>query len=382
MINPLVLMALLPALGWFQVAPNCELVEEGFGTTGQLPIRAEVVTDGLEVPWALAFVSKSDILVSERPGRIRLIRDGKLLEKPVATLQTGANGEGGLLGIAAHPQIEVNGLFYVYSTVENADGRFNQVDRYQLSADRLSARFDRRIISKIPGEVFHDGGRLRFGPDGMLYVGTGDAGTGSLSQDPQSLAGKILRVLPDGAIPATNPFPASPVFLLGIRNTQGFDWVNGDTLVVTDHGPTGEMGLSGLDEVSFVQAGQNLGWPTIHGCESKAGLVTPDLVWQEALPPGGAAIVRGNTIPEWKGDLLIASLRSMHLQRLDLDGSGGKRILSHEVYFEGDLPEGWGRLREVISAPDGYIYLTTSNCDGRGTCPPRKDAVLRIMKNG
>ncbi|MBD2534327.1 PQQ-dependent sugar dehydrogenase [Nostoc flagelliforme FACHB-838] len=354
----------------------CNLVKDGFGSQGQVNLRVEEVVTGLEVPWGIAFLPNQDMLVTERPGRVRIVRDGKLVQKPVATIDVTDSGEDGLLGIATHPNFADNRFFYVYYTADRNGSQVNRVERWQLSNNGLSASRDRVILDNIPVAQYHNGGRIRFGPDGMLYIGTGDAGEPQSSQDINSLAGKILRVTPNGEIPPDNPFEKSPVYITGIRNTQGFDWADKSTLWVTDHGPSGDLGRRGHDEVSVAKAGDNLGWPTIYRCESQEGLVTPSIVWREALPPGGAIIYTGNSIPEWKGSLIIAALRSQHLQRVVFNPKSPQQVERHEVYLQSK----YGRLREAIMGPDGELYVTTSNCDGRGDCPSQQDKILRITR--
>jgi aldose sugar dehydrogenase len=354
----------------------CTLVQDGFGSPGQVNIRAEEVVTGLEVPWGIAFLPNQDMLVAERPGRVRLVRDGKLIQQPVATIKVTDSGEGGLLGIATHPNFAQNRFFYVYYTGDRNGSQVNRVERWRLSENGLSAASDRIILDNIPVALYHNGGRIRFGPDGMLYIGTGDARKPQISQDVNSLAGKILRVTPDGEVPPDNPFGKNPVYITGIRNTQGFDWLDQSTLWVTDHGPSGELGRSGHDKASLAKAGDNLGWPTTYRCESQQGLVTPSIVWRQALPPGGAAIYTGNSIPEWKGSLIISTLRSEHLQRVVFNPKSPQQVQRHEVYLQGK----YGRLRDAIMGPDGELYVTTSNCDGRGSCPAEQDKILRITQ--
>jgi aldose sugar dehydrogenase len=357
-------------------SPTCVLVKETYGPTGQVPMRAESVVTGLEVPWGIVFISDREMLVTERPGRVRLVRDWVLVAEPVATLPVDSSKERGLLGIAAHPGFAANGLFYVYLTAAGTTGPENRVERWRLASDHMTATRDKVIIGGIPSAEFHDGGRLRFGPDGMLYVGTGDARRPDASQDVDNPAGKILRLTPDGAIPADNPFPQKTAFLVGIRNTQGFDWRDPQTLWVTDHGPSGDLSRRGHDEVTVAGPGANLGWPTIYSCETREGMVSPSLTWEEAVPPGGAAIYRGTKISEWTDSLLIGSLGSKHLHRVTFDAAQPTKVASHEVY----LQNAHGRLREVIMGPDGDLYVTTSNCDGRGDCPKDKDKILRITR--
>ena len=212
----------------------------------------------------------------------------------------------------------------------------------------------------------------------MLYIGTGDAREPELAQDRSSLADKLLRVTLDGEVPPGNPFPGSPVYLTGIRNIQGVAWPGASTSWLTDHRPTGELGRTGHDEVNVAEAGDNLGWPPIYGCASRQGMLTPVLTWDTAVPPGGAAVYRGDAIPAWQGDLIIGTLGSRYLHRVIFDAEASGPIRYHEVYLRDDQPEGYGRLRAVAMGPDGTLYVTTSNCDGRGTCSPDGDKILWI----
>lgn len=357
-------------------SPSCILVQDDWGPDGSVPFTVDVIAEGLEVPWGIAFLPGGDALVTERPGRVRLLRGGVLQPQVVADVPIAGRGEGGLLGIVAHPDFATNRQFYLYVTTEAGGSAENRVERWTLSEDHTSATFERVIIDGIRSAPNHDGGRLRFGPDGMLYVGTGDAGNPDSAQDPKSLNGKLLRLTPDGQVPTDNPTSGSPVFLLGIRNTQGWDWKDGTTLYVTDHGPSGDTNRRGHDEVNVVHAGDNLGWPDIYSCEAKEGRVTPSLTFDDAMPPGGAAIYTGNAISEWKGSLLVGTLGSRHLHRVVFDAQDPRKVATHEVY----LRNTYGRLRDVIMGPDGHLYVTTSNCDGRGDCGPRKDLILRLKR--
>lgn len=360
--------------------PACVLVADGFGPLDTTEIRVEQVVDGLAIPWGIAFLPDGDALVSERDGDLRLVRDiagdARLEPTAVARMDTGNSSEGGLLGIALHPDFASNRLFYLYVTIEAGGTVANRIERWRLAESNATAALDRVIYAGIPAARFHNGGRLRFGPDGMLYVGTGDARDPELSRDPQSPAGALLRLTPDGTIPADNPWPGSPVYLSGLRNTQGWDWpVAGDasTLWITDHGPSGDTGRRGHDEVSIAKAGDDLGWPTIYSCEEQDGLVTPVLTWEEAAPPGGAAIYTGSAIPEWRGSLIVGTLGSRHLHVVRIERGS---VARHGGTLDGE----YGRLREVIMGPDDELYVTTSNCDGRGDCGDRKDMILRITR--
>ena len=357
------------------IDPSCLRVADGFGAKGTVAVRAEEVASGLVVPWGLAFLPNGDMLITERPGRVRLVRGGVLAAAPVVTVAVSTEAESGLLGIALHPDFAANRFFYLYETVDKAGKRVNRVERFVLAADGLTATAEKVIFDDAAAAQFHDGGRIRFGPDGMLYIGIGDAREPDLAQVPEGPNGKVLRLTAEGQVPADNP-GGRAAYILGVRNTQGFDWLDAATMIISDHGPSGDTGRSGHDELSLAKAGDNLGWPTIYACETKAGLVTPRMTWKDAAPPGGLALYRGTAIPEWTNSVLIGVLKSTHLQRVVLASTSPFNVVKHEVYFEGEL----GRIREVIVGPDGHLYLTTSNCDGRGSCPATKDRVLRIVK--
>jgi aldose sugar dehydrogenase len=356
--------------------PACLLLEDDFGPAGKLPIRAEIAVRGLTIPWGIAFISEDEWLVTERPGRVRLIRQRKLIDAPVAELPIAKAGEGGLRDIELHPSFAENRLFYLYATVSSDEEPSNRVELWRLAPDHRSAMRERIVLDRIPAAKYHDGGRMRFGADGMLYVAVGDAGEPDHAQDPSSLSGKILRITAEGERPGDNPFPDSLAYMIGLRNPQAFDWLGANTLVIADHGPSGEMLRRGHDEVSVADKGQNLGWPPIYGCEREDGMVTPLIVWEDAAPPGGALIYRGQRIPEWRNSLLVATLRSEHLQRIELSSQPPWRVLHNEVYFA----EKFGRLRTLALSPRGELYVTTSNCDGRGDCPDHGDVILEISR--
>lgn len=358
----------------------CERVAQGYGPAGQVAIEATVVARGLDVPWSIDWLPDGHMVVTERDGALLRI-DPAAPDDPVrlAAVPVNEAGEGGLLGMALHPEFAANRFVYLYYTGGNRQP-VNRVERWIMAEDGQTAAADRIIVDDIPARQYHNGGRLRFGPDGHLYIGTGDAGSPASSQDPDSLAGKILRVTDEGAIPDDNPFPGSATWIYGIRNTQGFDWLGDGRMVVTDHGPSGlgnEGGRSGHDEITLAAPGDNLGWPDIYACEEGDGLVTPAMTWANAMPPGGAAIYTGDAIPEWRGDTFIGVLGFGdgigHLHRIRFAGDGGIEI--SETYLRGDF----GRLRDVAMGPDGHLYVTTSGCDGRGSCGAG-DVILRIAR--
>ena len=374
---------------------RCQLVRDEPGQPGEVELHVEVITDGLEIPWGLAILPTGDLLVTERPGRVRLIQDGEIIPEPV--LEFGVSmppplygldllgSEGGLLGVLLHPDFAANRLFYLFYNIDNEDGvQIGRIERYALSGDGRSAAFDRVILDDLPAGLHHQGGRMRLGPDGMLYVGVG-AYEPHDAQDPGTLAGKLLRMDLEGGIPADNPDPDSYIFASGIRNTQGYDWYDNRHIVMVEHGPSGiELGrqdLRGYDEVNVVTAGDNLGWPRIWGCDAEEGLVRPVLTWENPVPPTGGTFYRGDLIPEWTGSFLFTTVglsdrpgHGRHLHRVVFDENDPYTVLSHEVH----LQDAYGRLRTIVSDSDGWLYVMTSNCDNRGECPSQGDLILRI----
>jgi glucose/arabinose dehydrogenase len=312
--------------------------------------------------------------LTERPGRVRLVVNGQLRTQPALTLPVAAVGEGGLLGLALHPDFSRTGWVYLYYTYQT-DQLWNRVVRYRLADDQLVE--PQVILDRIPGASIHDGGRIAFGPDGKLYVTTGDARDPEAAQDLASLAGKILRLEPDGSLPPDNPFPGSPVWTYGHRNPQGLAWTNDGRLYATEHGPTGDLGLAAHDEVNLIEPGKNYGWPFVVADLVRRPL--PDAVppvaqsGQTTWAPSGATFVRAGSIPQWQGNLLFAGLRSQALWRLVLTPDG-RSAVQLEALYQGEF----GRLRTVVEGPDGAIYLLTSNRDGRGNPRAGDDRLVRI----
>jgi glucose/arabinose dehydrogenase len=300
--------------------------------------------------------------------------NGQLRTRPALTLPVAAVGEGGLLGLALHPDFSRTGWVYLYYTYQT-DQLWNRVVRYRLADDQLVE--PQVILDRIPGASIHDGGRIAFGPDGKLYVTTGDARDPEAAQDLASLAGKILRLEPDGSLPPDNPFPGSPVWTYGHRNPQGLAWTNDGRLYATEHGPTGDLGLAAHDEVNLIEPGKNYGWPFVVADLVRRPL--PDAVppvaqsGQTTWAPSGATFVRAGSIPQWQGNLLFAGLRSQALWRLVL-APDGRSAVQLEALYQGEF----GRLRTVVEGPDGAIYLLTSNRDGRGNPRAGDDRLVRI----
>ena len=335
-------------------------------------VGIEVVAGKLKIPWSIDWTPDWTALFTERGGDLRIIRDGILLPDPIFSVDVIDDAEGGLLGIAVDPEFEENQYIYLYQTYKTDGTTLNKVVRYTLANVTVSE--DLVLVDGIPGASYHDGGRIQFGPDGNLYITTGDAGNPSLAQDLDSLAGKILRITREGAIPQDNPFSNSAVWSWGHRNPQGMDWDGSGNLIATEHGPSGERGEA-HDEINLILPGANYGWPETVGDESMAGMQDPLLhTGSETWAPSGSEFYDGDMIPGWTGKYFVANLRGEHLRMIDLDLSNNGTH-SHEGLFEGQF----GRLRDVQTGPDGFLYLLTSNRDGRGSPVSNDDRILKIV---
>jgi len=366
----------------FLFVPPCTQAEGDsatvYRTASGFGFRVEVVAQKLEIPWALAFAPDGRLFVTERPGRLRVIENGQLKSEPVATLPDVLHldgGEGGLMAIALDPQFTTNHFLYLSYTTRSGSGVIiNRVVRYREEKGGLSGQTI--ILDNIPGAQFHDGCRVAFGPDGKLYVTTGDATKRQLAQQMDSLAGKILRLNPDGTIPADNPFPGSPVYTFGHRNAQGLAWhPTTKTAFSTEHGPSGFDGPEGGDEFNLIRAGKNYGWPVIHHEQTHPGMEAPLLLFTPAIAPASGTFYQGNRLPEFTNNFFFGAVRGQHLHRVVLAPPDFITVQSHEALLQGTF----GRIREVVTGPDGALYFTTSNRDGRAAPGPNDDQVLRIV---
>jgi glucose/arabinose dehydrogenase len=324
--------------------------------------KPRTITKGLQVPWGLAFLPNGDALVSERTtGRIlRITGPGhrrvghKRVVMQVPGVDTDA-GEGGLLGLAVSPHYRRDHWVYAYLTTASD----NRIVRFRLGHTLHP------VLTGLRRAEFHDGGRIAFGPDGKLYAGVGETGQTALAQDLSSLNGKILRLNPDGSVPAGNPFPNSLVWSWGHRNVQGLAWDRKGRLWAT------EFGQNTTDEVNLILPGHNYGWPIVEGVGNTQGgsFTNPVVTWTptSTASPSGDAIVGRR--------LFVAGLRCECLFRIRLRGitAGNPVPLYAGVY---------GRLRSVVRAPDHSLWVTTSNRDGRGTPRPGDDRILRIPASG
>ncbi|MGH3240318.1 MAG: PQQ-dependent sugar dehydrogenase [Spirillospora sp.] len=316
--------------------------------------KPNTAATNLTVPWGLAFLPDGSALVSERnSARILQLKPGAQPVEVARLSGVQPTGEGGLLGIAVSPTYEQDGYVYAYYTSASD----NRIVRFKLAASPQQEV----LLSGIPKNSFHDGGRIAFGPDGKLYAGTGDAGNKPSAQNPSSPSGKILRMNPDGTAPADNPTPGSRVYTLGHRNVQGLAWGGGQMYNV-------ELGDRTWDEVNHIEAGDNYGWPNQEGKGGEPTYHDPLAVWStsQASPSGGA--VAGDT-------MYVAALGGRRLWTVPLDGRGGASGPSVAV-----LQGTYGRIRTVAYGPDGWLWVMTSNRDGRGQPAGTDDRILRFPK--
>lgn len=317
----------------------------------------EVAAQNLTVPWEIVFLPDGDMLVTERSGTLKRIGKNNQTHIVEGVQHT---SEGGLLGLALHPNFQENKFIYVYLTTRNATGLVNRVERYHYDADKLTDKT--AIISDIPGASNHDGGRIAFGPDKKLYVTTGDTANEQLAQDKNSLAGKILRLNDDGSTPADNPF-RNAVFSYGHRNPQGLAWDDEGQLWSTEHGRSGVR--SGYDELNLITRGANYGWPSIEGDESASGMVKP------VAHSGASDTWAPASLAYFNGSLYFGGLRGESLYQAKTDDNNQVTLTA---YFKGE----YGRIRAASLGSDNFLYISTSNTDGRGDIKPNDDKILRI----
>jgi glucose/arabinose dehydrogenase len=337
----------------------------------------QLVAAGLRAPWAMDLAADGRLFITERAGRVRIVQlgpGGGLRAEPWATVpaSTSNDGEKGLLGLTLDPDFASNRFVYLYYSYATGGLTRNKVVRMRDANDRGIE--ETILLDGIPGNNNHDGGRIKFGPDGKLYVTTGDAENGANAQDASSLAGKILRLNKDGSVPPDNPTAGSAVLSMGHRNVQGIAWhPESGALYETEHGPSDPFPNCCNDEVNLVVPGANYGWPTVRGGAGDARFRDPllDSGRLETWAPSGTAFA---TRPgPLRGSLIFATLRGQHLHRV-VFGPDGRTVLFQEKLVTNQ----YGRLRDVFETASGEFLVLTSNRDGRGVPAADDDRVLLV----
>lgn len=360
LVSAAVVAAAAATLIWQPSETSVPLPEPSGRNTNGTGAGVQIIAQNLEVPWAIDFAPDGTAYFTERVGKIRMIEpNGTLVKEPVTYINAEVNGEAGLLGLALDPNFTTNHVMYVYHTYSNGPAVFNKVLALTEKNNKIVA--SKVLIDKIPAADRNDGGRIEFGPDGKLYISTGDARQPDLAQNVKSLAGKILRINSDGSIPSDNPFEGSPVYSYGHRNVQGMAWDPvTKVMYASEHGDVGN------DEINIIKPGKNYGWP-IEQCDATR-FEKPILCFNPAIAPAGMVIPYSNAL-DYKGSIILATLRGEHLRQIDLANGVQSNILT-----------GFGRLRDVAEAPDGSLYVLTSDRDGRAIASPGDDKIIRLTK--
>lgn len=355
--------------------PNPQVTRERLELHGQA-FRVETVATGLYVPWSLAWLPDGRLLVAQRNGELAVVEDGRT-RRVHRFGEVQEIGEGGLMGLTLSPNFAADRVMYISYTAKLKGEPRNVIARYRLREDLMPVE-PRVLLDDIPAASHHDGLRLTFGPDGMLWTSTGDAGRGDRAQQRSSLAGKFLRMTPEGKVPPDNPFRNSLVWTMGHRDSQGFDWhpVTGE-LYAVEHGPTAPLdGLDNAgDELNLIRKGQNYGWPKYRYTSNTAPYIAPIYTWKDPIAPAGAAFYRGDRFPAWRNRLFFCTLRGQALYCVTISDRDPATITDITPVLHAQL----GRLRAVAVGPDGYLYLTTSNRDGRGKPLQEDDRVVRLV---
>jgi glucose/arabinose dehydrogenase len=336
--------------------------------------KVEIFAENLEVPWSIVFTDSNRILITERPGRLRVIKNGKIEQEPIHVFEEiSSKGEEGLMGLTLDPDYKANKIIYISYAYKINDNMRVKVMQYKDDGKDISE--GKIIIDNLPAAQYHCGCRLKFGPDKKLYITTGDAGNREYAQDLDKLFGKILRLNSDGSIPLDNPFPNSPIWCYGNRNSQGIDWYPGtDIMWETEHGPSGFDGPGGGDEVNIIVKGKNYGWPIVHHRDHKDGMEDPILEFTPAVAPASGMFYRSGVISGFKNNFFFGCLIGNGIMRVVVDEKNPTKPLSFEK-----ICTTYGRIRDVAEGPDGAIYFGTSNRDGRGHVADGDDKIYRMV---
>jgi len=357
---------------------GCNKRLESQNSGGPTQLDTTIVAQGLEVPWEILWSPDDHIWVTERIGRVLRINPDNKQSQLLLEIEVSQQGESGLLGMTLHPDFPATPWVYLVYNYDDSNLIKERLSKFIYQQDQLVN--EEILINNIPGNTYHDGSRLAFGPDGKLYMTTGDAGNMSSAQDPGSLNGKVLRINPDGTVPDDNPFAGSYVWSLGSRNAQGLVFSPAGILYSSEHGPDSD------DEINIIEMGRNYGWPNVKGmCNTPDEILfcdeynvrEPIQVYTPTLALAGIAYYDHELIPEWNNSLIVTSLKAGKLMILHLD-EAGLAITGTTIVYDNTL----GRLRDVCVSDDGRVFISTSNRDGRGTPKPGDDKIIEIRPEG
>ncbi len=353
----LIILIVIGFIGFLYYSPfSKDLPKEKMSETVASENDIEIYAENLEVPWEVAFLPNKDMVVTLRKGEVLVFRNKEIVNR-FNFPSVNAQGEGGLLGIAVHPKFEENNFIYFYYTQKIENTYKNTIARYKYQNQMFS--YDKNILEDIRGNIFHNAGKIEFGPDGFLYVSAGDALDEPSAQDKNQISGKILRIDDNGNVPADNPF-GNTIYSYGHRNPQGLTWDSEGNLWSTEHGQSGIA--SGQDELNKIVKGGNYGWPNVRGSQTGEGFISPEiqsgnnLVWA----PGDNEYFEGN--------IFFTGLRGEGIYKYNLKDKTLTKYLDKQ----------FGRLRALTLGPDGFFYITTSNRDGRGSAKTGDDKIIKI----
>jgi len=365
----------LPLLLILLIIIGCSKKSESQLYIGSTEVDSTTLISGLDTPWEILWGPDNYLWFTERKGTVSRLNPGNGQRNVILTIpDVFEYGEGGLLGMALHPDFQNDPAVYLVYNYTSGSSIKERLVKYNWNGSELTNA--ETLIENISANSYHNGSRLVFGPDGKLYMSTGDAGNTSNSQNMNSLSGKILRINQDGSIPADNPFPDSYIWALGLRNTQGLVFSPEGILYGSEHGPDTD------DEINLLEQGRNYGWPSVAGfCNlpsettfcTENNVREPLAAWTPTLAVAGLVYYNHTDIPEWQHSLLMTSLKAGKLVSLKLSADG-LSVISQDEWFVNH----YGRLRDVCISPGGSLYIAVSNRDGRGTPRPGDDRIVEI----
>lgn len=327
-------------------------------------IFVEDVVEGLGIPWGMAFLPDGRLLITERSGTVRIVEDGELREEPLSGApEVVAEGQGGMLDLALHPDYDENGWIYLSFSKPGDGGTITSLERMRLDGYTLTDREEIYTGNEFTNSRHHFGGRIAFDGDGYLYFTIGDRGDMDTAQDITLSNGNVFRLYDDGSIPEDNPFVGEDgldeIFSYGHRNIQGMAVHPGTGEIWTN-----EHGARGGDEINHPEMGKNYGWPEItHGVNydgseitpdtARAGMEQPVMHWTPSIAPSGMAFVTGDRYPNWTGNILNGALAGQLIARVEIDGD--------QYVHEERILQDMGRIRDIVMGPDGYIYFSNES---------------------